>query len=768
MQIFRTTLEQPESGDFRQLPGYENLSPESQKQVHETYNSVLRSRQSLGIKLAQGTAYATAKALTEQILQERHCQECGRQMKEVRKGNTTHKFCPVCHPKSMGYGEIKRIKEDDAASMQHQNVIKKDADEEQMVQNPSFGQSLEAVNSLSGDSGERQKENVTKKDAQEEQPNPTKVGSWGPSPAYPPGSEIGAPLTPATGAKAIFNKNHVDKGEPIGESEGPAYEGCTTQCKGDDHSKNCRFSSAHLPKPKSVRESAESMTEAEYQLFEDDVTNSIRAAKHNGFELNGTPTHGKLGTSFDLKHPEGHRLRVHIAKSGMGWYHTHKNGTRKSGSNPHELVHHLQNVDEKYVGFDKLKNKLSNEKGVTDPGALAASIGRKKYGPKGFSTHKHGEVKEAEKAAGAKAAKTSTSSDVRSPTKTSTETSTDAYTAGNVTVTGGAGAGATTVTIHQHKLPEDPKGSIRSKGEVKGEVKEAETTDKHGNKSTAWDPSHPSHKAGQEYGKKLSKQFGQNGLWTRLHYHKNRTTDPEHPAQMVHVASTKHLRDHHADSSLQTKLDAQRHFKNGAGHALGANLNNPFGIKENESSKELQADNFQEKCDFCNKKHAVGPCPQGNYYHKDDLKLHVKETIDPTLQAAVDYISTRVNVRGIMEQSMPQPTIHTRDKWSNSLLVEAKGPLASEHPLHKIAISHGYGHQKSTHHNEGARPDTVHEYHHPGYGHTLQLMSEPKTKDGKLYHHYTHRTFSKHSDEPLYHNGTTAHELETRLKHTHV
>ena len=138
MQIFRTTLEQPESGDFRQLPGYENLSPESQKQVHETYNSVLRSRQSLGIKLAQGTAYATAKALTEQILQERHCQECGRQMKEVCKGNTTHKFCPVCHPKSMGYGEIKRIKEDDAASMQHQNVIKKDADEEQMVQNPSF------------------------------------------------------------------------------------------------------------------------------------------------------------------------------------------------------------------------------------------------------------------------------------------------------------------------------------------------------------------------------------------------------------------------------------------------------------------------------------------------------------------------------------------------------------------------------------------------------------------------------------------------------
>jgi hypothetical protein len=30
--------------------------------------------------------------------------------------------------------------------------------------------------------------------------------------------------------------------------------------------------------------------------------------------------------------------------------------------------------------FAALKSKLGKEKGVTDPGALAASIGRKKYG----------------------------------------------------------------------------------------------------------------------------------------------------------------------------------------------------------------------------------------------------------------------------------------------------------------------------------------------------------------------------------------------------
>lgn len=37
------------------------------------------------------------------------------------------------------------------------------------------------------------------------------------------------------------------------------------------------------------------------------------------------------------------------------------------------------------LGFAKLKGKLEHEKGVTDPGALAASIGRKKYGAKGMA-----------------------------------------------------------------------------------------------------------------------------------------------------------------------------------------------------------------------------------------------------------------------------------------------------------------------------------------------------------------------------------------------
>ena len=41
-------------------------------------------------------------------------------------------------------------------------------------------------------------------------------------------------------------------------------------------------------------------------------------------------------------------------------------------------------LDEKYMGFAKLKNKIAAKGGVSDPGAVAASIGRKKYGKERF------------------------------------------------------------------------------------------------------------------------------------------------------------------------------------------------------------------------------------------------------------------------------------------------------------------------------------------------------------------------------------------------
>jgi hypothetical protein len=37
-----------------------------------------------------------------------------------------------------------------------------------------------------------------------------------------------------------------------------------------------------------------------------------------------------------------------------------------------------------YVGFKKLKTQIAKKGGVRDPGAVAAAIGRKKYGKKRF------------------------------------------------------------------------------------------------------------------------------------------------------------------------------------------------------------------------------------------------------------------------------------------------------------------------------------------------------------------------------------------------
>jgi len=38
-----------------------------------------------------------------------------------------------------------------------------------------------------------------------------------------------------------------------------------------------------------------------------------------------------------------------------------------------------------YVGFQKLKGELANKPGIRNPGAVAASIGREKYGTRKFN-----------------------------------------------------------------------------------------------------------------------------------------------------------------------------------------------------------------------------------------------------------------------------------------------------------------------------------------------------------------------------------------------
>ena len=42
-------------------------------------------------------------------------------------------------------------------------------------------------------------------------------------------------------------------------------------------------------------------------------------------------------------------------------------------------------ADDEHIGFEKLKEKLAHRKGVRDPGAVAAAIGREKYGKAGMA-----------------------------------------------------------------------------------------------------------------------------------------------------------------------------------------------------------------------------------------------------------------------------------------------------------------------------------------------------------------------------------------------
>ena len=63
-----------------------------------------------------------------------------------------------------------------------------------------------------------------------------------------------------------------------------------------------------------------------------------------------------------------------------------KDTTRGINVSEAEAIRSLtRRLVEEYIGFDKLKKKLSGRKGVTDPGALAATIGRKKYGKAGMA-----------------------------------------------------------------------------------------------------------------------------------------------------------------------------------------------------------------------------------------------------------------------------------------------------------------------------------------------------------------------------------------------
>lgn len=72
---------------------------------------------------------------------------------------------------------------------------------------------------------------------------------------------------------------------------------------------------------------------------------------------------------------QGHVARIHAAaKAKMA----------KSAPMAAPVLKSEPKMEKNHIGFNKLKGELAHEKGVSDPGAVAAAIGDKKYGKKGM------------------------------------------------------------------------------------------------------------------------------------------------------------------------------------------------------------------------------------------------------------------------------------------------------------------------------------------------------------------------------------------------
>jgi hypothetical protein len=59
-----------ESQDYVQLPGFDKLTPEQQKYVHEEYERGYSKSKHLGIKVAMGKGFMTAKRALEEAQEE--------------------------------------------------------------------------------------------------------------------------------------------------------------------------------------------------------------------------------------------------------------------------------------------------------------------------------------------------------------------------------------------------------------------------------------------------------------------------------------------------------------------------------------------------------------------------------------------------------------------------------------------------------------------------------------------------------------------------
>ena len=247
---------------------------------------------------------------------------------------------------------------------------------------------------------------------------------------------------------------------------------------------------------------------------------------------------------------------------------------------------------EKHIGFAKLKGELEAKgKSANYAGAIAHKIGVEKYGAKAMkhAAKTHTSLGESENDNGVEGIGMPNRYEAHRPTGKVTHHD-------NLSQAMEKAPHGTKIIGHYRNGIRQHVGTMNGKqfegAKQFNPMDEAEDVDKHGNPKTKIDSSHPSYKAGHSFGKsfKKSKRF------------KLKTFDGVR--NNVHQASINHAKE---PSTLADKLHMQRQFKAGAHAALGLPYSGP-NLKEDDS-KQIQTKNFQEKCDYCGKKHDVGPCP---------------------------------------------------------------------------------------------------------------------------------------------------------------
>ena len=91
------------------------------------------------------------------------------------------------------------------------------------------------------------------------------------------------------------------------------------------------------------------------------------------------------GNKGELDFAKKHNVEKHDDRAGND-DHIYQGTTKKTTKYKFQKdgVYESEELDEKYMGFKKLKASIAAKGGVRDPGAVAAAIGRKKYGKKKF------------------------------------------------------------------------------------------------------------------------------------------------------------------------------------------------------------------------------------------------------------------------------------------------------------------------------------------------------------------------------------------------